>query len=127
MLTIEIPVTAMGKPRMTKRDKWAKRPCVMKYRAYADLLRAYVPEPPDANTVISLSWVAEIAMPRAWSQAKRKKLCGTLHRQKPDRDNIDKGILDALYKEDSAIAQGHLKKVWAETSRLTLTFEVADG
>ena len=30
------------KPRMTQRDKWAKRPCVLRYRMWADMVRATV-------------------------------------------------------------------------------------
>ena len=30
----------IGKPRMTKRDKWKQRECVLRYRAWADAARA---------------------------------------------------------------------------------------
>jgi Holliday junction resolvase RusA-like endonuclease len=39
-------------------------------------------------------------------------MSGTLHRQKPDRDNIDKGILDALFKSDCGVAGGTIVKRW---------------
>ena len=29
----------MGKPRMTQRDKWKKRPCVLRYHAFRDKMR----------------------------------------------------------------------------------------
>ncbi|GAG23977.1 unnamed protein product, partial [marine sediment metagenome] len=34
-----VKVTPNTKPRMTKRDKWKKRPCVIKYRKFCDELR----------------------------------------------------------------------------------------
>lgn len=39
MKEIILDIEPVAKPRMTKKDKWAKRPCVMKYRAYKDMLR----------------------------------------------------------------------------------------
>ena len=43
---------------------------------------------------------------------------GTLHRSKPDRDNIDKAVMDALFPEDSGIAAGTIRKVWGEPPRV---------
>ena len=34
-----IPVTPMGAPRQTQRDKWAKRPVVVRYHAFRDVVR----------------------------------------------------------------------------------------
>lgn len=101
----------MGKPRMTQRDKWAKRPAVMRYRAWADSARAaaegHIPENP-----LTLSWTAYLPIPESWSKAKKKGMAGCFHRQKPDRDNIDKAVLDALFKDDSGIAAGTIVKRW---------------
>ena len=43
---IYIPVTPVSKPRMTQRDKWKKRPCVLRYRAYCDALRKFWQDAP---------------------------------------------------------------------------------
>lgn len=122
-IKVVIPGPPMGKPRMTQRDKWAKRPCVMRYRNWADLARLCVLEQvkklPDANSVTRLSWVAYFEPP---AKQATKRL-GKLHRQKPDRDNIDKGILDALYKQDEGIAAGSIEKRWDVTARLEITIE----
>lgn len=32
-------ITPIGKPRMTRADKWKKRPAVMRYRAFCDEAR----------------------------------------------------------------------------------------
>lgn len=96
---------------MTQRDKWAKRPVVMRYRAFADKVRASAP----ANMItapISVSWTAYISMPDSWSAKKKDAMRGKLHQSKPDRDNIDKGILDALWESDSCIATGTIEKRW---------------
>jgi len=108
---IVVPVSPMGKPRMTQRDKWKQRPCVMRYRAIKDeitlLVGRAIPE-----DVESLSWVAYFPMPKSWSKKKKDEHRGRFHRSKPDRDNVDKAILDALFKEDCRIASGTLEKRW---------------
>lgn len=108
---VTVRVIPMGKPRMTRRDKWAKRECVLRYRAFADILRAqagpYMPASPS-----SLSWTAYLPMPDSWSKKKKDQMRGSPHRQKPDRDNIDKAILDALFEDDSCISDGRLMKRW---------------
>lgn len=114
----------MGKPRMTQADKWKKRPAVVRYREYADRLRLLCTGiNPDA---IGLSWTAYFEMPKSWSKKKKAAMKGKLHRQKPDRDNVDKGILDALFKEglgDQGIATGTLTKYWddGQGPRLEIT------
>jgi Holliday junction resolvase RusA-like endonuclease len=66
----------------------------------------------DPKEVLSLSWTAYFVPPASWSKTKQAAAIGTLHRSKPDRDNIDKAILDAMFDEDCAIADGEIKKFW---------------
>jgi len=68
--------------------------------------------------------VAYFTPPQSWSKKKRAAAIGTLHRSKPDRDNIDKGILDAMFEEDAGIASGTIEKRWAENSRIEITIDV---
>jgi Holliday junction resolvase RusA-like endonuclease len=109
--TFVILGTPMGKPRMTQRDKWQKRPAVIRYRAWADAARAAVPEDM-TDDPLTVSWTAYLPIPKSWSAKKREAMKDTLHRQKPDRDNIDKGVLDALFKSDCGVAAGTLVKRW---------------
>lgn len=120
---IVIPGKPVGKPRMTQRDKWAKRPCVLRYREWADQARLIVEAAgglPEAERVLELSWTARFEPPKSTSKKRREEMIGEYHRQKPDRDNIDKAVLDALFKEDKAIASGTIRKLWAEQASLTL-------
>ena len=121
-ITIVAPGTPLGKPRMTRRDKWARRPCVVSYWAWADYVRWCAGTVPPAEKVESLSWVAMFQPPKSWSKTKRAGVIGTQHRSKPDRDNIDKAVLDALYPGgDAAIARGALEKIWGWEASLTIT------
>lgn len=113
----------IGKPRMTQRDKWKKRPCVMKYRAWADKARVCAGELPPADKILSLSWIAYFEPPVSWSKNKRESMIGELHRSKPDRDNIDKALLDALFDDDKAIAAGTITKLWGTKARLEVEIE----
>jgi len=116
-------VKPMGKPRMTRRDKWKKRPCVVRYRAFADALRLAAGELPPTELIEDLSWVATFAFPKSYSKKKRTALMGQLHRSTPDRDNCDKAVLDILFKQDSAIAKGTIEKRWGETDSLEIVIK----
>ncbi len=61
MIKKHFPIDVVGKPRMTQRDKWKKRPCVLRYRAFADELRLKVG--PIDRVPYCVSWSAYIAMP----------------------------------------------------------------
>jgi Holliday junction resolvase RusA-like endonuclease len=112
-LEIWLPGTPIGKPRMTQRDKWQKRPAVMRYREWADRLRAEAGPVPPAETVMELRILAQFEPPPSWSKKKRVAAIGELHRQRPDLDNLAKAAVDALYpKDDSAIARLMLEKQW---------------
>lgn len=110
----------LGKPRMTQRDKWAKRECVLAYRSWADAIRSAAGKLPPASHVTRLDWIAVFVPPRSWSATRRAMMIGRQHRSRPDRDNIDKAVLDALFACDSAIAFGTISKVWGEQDRIEI-------
>jgi len=118
---ITVPGPPMGKPRMTQRDKWAKRPVVLRYRAWCDRVRAAVGDClPDAALVAEVNWTAYFEPPKSWSKKRRASAIGTIHRSVPDRDNLDKAILDCLWRHDSAIGCGTLRKLWDWSGRLEI-------
>lgn len=109
---------------MTRRDKWLDPPraCVARYRAWRDGARAVAAQHdiPPPEKIRALNWVAYYAPPKSWSKKRRQEVIGHLHRSRPDRDNIDKAVLDALFDEDSAIAAGCIVKRWSLTERLEI-------
>lgn len=109
------PITPVAKPRQTRRDKWAKRPAVVRYRNYADECRA-------AGIVIEdvLDVTFELPMPDSWSQKKKANHDGEPHRQKPDIDNLLKGLMDAVLEDDSGVHNVSAKKVWGEVGRILI-------
>ena len=110
-----------GKPRMTRRDKWMRRPCVMRYRSWCDRVREVAGNLPPAEKVLSLDWAAYFEPPKSWPKKTRDRQLCKLHRAKPDRDNVDKAVLDCLYPGgDSAIAKGTIVKRWGTPPRIEI-------
>ena len=114
----------MGKPRMTRCDKWKKRDCVVRYRAWADAIRAACPL---YNFIpATLIVTAHFAMPASWSEKKKREMAGKPHQSKPDADNVAKGIMDALIVNDQCIHTLTIRKLWAEpftAARAEITLE----
>ncbi len=97
-------LTPCPAPRQGRSDRWKARPCVLRYRAFKDAVRkAKVAIPQPCKVVF---W---LPMPRSWSKKKRAKMAATPHEQRPDLDNLEKALLDAVFEED-----GHIWSVWAE-------------
>lgn len=113
---IKYEIEAVAKPRMTKADKWKKRKCVTRYRAYKDEVRKQKIQVPESGAWI----IFVLAMPDSWSNKKKKAYFGTPHQQRPDKDNLEKGLLDALFEEDSHVWDGRTSKIWGYTHNIII-------
>ena len=113
-MQLSIPVNPMGKPRMTQRDKWKKRPIVERYHAYCDKIREQVNGDYLSGGFGQVYVLAYIKMPKSWPKSKKSCMYGRYHRQKPDADNILKGVIDALFKDDSIIWHASIQKFWED-------------
>lgn len=80
-----------------------------------------------SQTVESLDWEAVFSVPSSLSRVKRAERLGRVHRQKPDRDNLDKAILDALFRDDSGVGCGTLLKSWGEEGLLRVRVVFGEG
>jgi Holliday junction resolvase RusA-like endonuclease len=108
----EVLGAPMGKPRMTQRDVWKKRPVVLRYREYCDRIRAAAGKVPE--NVYSVVVLAYLPMPPSWSKKKRAFMETQMMKSRPDWDNIAKAVCDALFEEDSSIVGGLAWKFWCE-------------
>lgn len=117
----EADITPVPKPRMTRADAWKKRPAVERYWAYKDqlVIEALGQDftVPEANYHLTF----HLPMPKSWSKKRRAEMVGRPHQQKPDKDNLEKGFLDALCDEDEHIYDGRVTKLWSERGRIVLT------
>lgn len=118
-LDFQFFIDPIGKPRMTQRDKWKQRPCVMRYRAFCDKLRESLAVQritlPDAFQIRFT-----IEMPASWSAKKRIEMCGRPHQSRPDLDNMLKAVCDAASKEDSTIHSVLATKVWGKCGMIEI-------
>lgn len=118
-------IEPMGAPRMTQRDKWKKRPVVLRYFAFKDKMRAACKRIMTAPATVS--WTAYFPMPESWSAKKKAAMSGKPHCTKPDRDNVDKAILDALFEQDQCVATGTITKRWDDGLGARIEIFVSEG
>lgn len=117
---------------MTHADVWKKRPCVMRYRAWADQVRlaAHGKNEKLRLDVVGIHAVAHFPFPKSFNFKKRSKLAGELHRASSDSDNVLKGLLDSLLKEDKGVAVVSLEKRWCrlgDEPRTVVSLTVLDA
>ena len=109
-------ITPTSKPRMTQRDKWKKRPCVQRYFAFRDEVKLNkVRVPSNSGHIIFV-----MPMPQSWSKKKRKAMYGQPHQQRPDKDNLEKALLDAVYDEDAVVWDGRTSKIWGQDGQIII-------
>ena len=116
----------LGKPRMTRRDKFIQRPAVVKYRIFADALRACMAGT-DLSDVWSISLKFYLPFPKSYNAYKRSKLGGKIHRLKPDIDNCSKAVMDALLGEDSQVAGLLARKYWEDLNGPRIEISINEG
>lgn len=105
-------IKPVPKPRMTQRDKWLtgvkRRPSVRRYFQFKELCRIYKVEVKESETEI----VFVLPMPKSWPYKKREEMLGKPHQQRPDKDNLEKALLDAVYDEDCRVWDSRVSKLW---------------
>jgi Holliday junction resolvase RusA-like endonuclease len=111
---LRLDVEPIGKPRMTQRDKWMKRPPVVRYHLYCQHLGLLCNECNyKVEETLSLTFV--LTMPKSWSNKKKLSMDGKPHQSKPDLDNLIKAFKDALCEDDSFVhTYEKITKVWGE-------------
>lgn len=101
-------IEPMGAPRMTRADRWKKRPVVLRYHEFKDMCRLHNVCIPEAGALVTFV----LPMPESWPEKKREAMTGKPHQQKPDIDNLEKGLLDAVFPDDSHVWDIHTRKIW---------------
>ena len=111
-------IQPLGKPRMTQRDKWAKRPAVLRYRAFKDECKLNRVELPESGAGVTFV----IPMPDSWSRKKKVEMMGKPHKQKPDLDNLAKALMDAVHDDDAGIWDIRMAKVWGLEGQIRIEY-----
>jgi Holliday junction resolvase RusA-like endonuclease len=111
-MDIILNVKPVPKPRMTRSDKWKKRPAVVAYHNFKDELRVETRKH-HYELGDELSVWFFIAMPKSWSKKKQAEMWGQPHQQKPDLDNLVKAFKDAMLEDDSKVWKySDIRKIW---------------
>ena len=114
---MRIEIVPIGKPRMTRADRWKGRECVERYWVYKDELRLRLP---NYTLPQCLAIEFQLAMPESWSERKKQKFDGQPHQQKPDLDNLLKAWMDCFADSDAYVSEIHARKTWARTGAIIL-------
>ena len=123
LATYVFQVPPQTAPRMTRRDRWKRSPCVVRYFEYRDQLRAKAIEygitlPNDFTVTFYM------AMPKSWSKKKKAAHVGKPCQSKPDLDNVLKGFMDALRTNDASVYAVSASKIWSEQPGVVLDVRV---
>lgn len=112
-------INPIGKPRMTRRDRWARRPSVNQYFEFKDELVKQA-EAMGFSLKNTLRVEFFVPMPKSWSLKKKASKQGTPHDSKPDIDNMVKAVLDVLKDEDKAVWFVSAKKYWSYEGKIII-------
>jgi Holliday junction resolvase RusA-like endonuclease len=110
VLHLTVPVAPVPKPRQSPADRWRPSPRVLRYRAFADAVRAFVGPPP--CLVASVELVFFLPAPKARRRGAKALREGSPHTLRPDTDNLVKAVLDALWEHDSGVWRITAEKRW---------------
>ena len=124
-----LDITPCPKPRMTRADRWKKRPAVVRFFAFRDAVKQELEDlfALQNNSIIdfrSIEICFNIPMPKSWSKKKKKLYEGTPHEQRPDLDNFIKAWNDCILDEDSSVWRIHATKLWTSSSGYIIVKEI---
>jgi len=108
------PITPVPKPRPRVTRNGTYVPA--KYQTFKKTVKAYGIELPEHGYHVTF----ELPMPKSWSKKKRAEMNGQPHQQVPDKDNLEKALLDAALDNDSRVWDGRVTKIWAETGSIII-------
>ena len=129
-LAFTVPGPAVGAPRQTRADRFRRRPCVLAYRDYCDRIRAACQNPPPADMTSLIQVTAFFLPPKSLPKKLRESVTiGTIDRKKrskPDGDNIGKAVIDAIWKQDSAVGDVLFRRRWGASERTEVLIELEE-
>jgi len=126
-----IDIVPVGKPRMTRRS--TKSPAAERYWQFKDdLLKWFNIKGYDIYKmdIYEIHLRVGVPMPKSWSMKKKLELYHKPCRSKPDYDNIEKAVSDAICinvngkGDDSGVWKSSLEKIWTHESEGYIALEL---
>lgn len=109
-------ITPCPKPRMTQSSKWKKTAKMERYHTFKDRIKELNTTVPDYGYHVLFI----LPMPRKWGVEKKDKMRFSAHQQTPDKDNLEKALLDSIFKNDAHIWDGRATKVWGDHGQIVI-------
>lgn len=112
-----------GRPRFTREGRayTPKKTATAESMVAMNARLVYADKRP-VETPVHVEIEARFAMPKSWSDKKRREDAGAPCTKRPDADNIAKLVCDSLngiaWADDSQVATCAVWKNWAETSEV---------
>jgi Holliday junction resolvase RusA-like endonuclease len=132
MREITFDINPMAAPRLSRKDGFNPSPAARRYFDFRDQIKAMALQHRIMELPVAMGFIFRIPMPKSWSASKRSRYDGQVHQQKPDLDNLIKGITDSIaYKrsrDDSHVAVYlFAQKLWTleTTGSITLLLDPA--
>jgi Holliday junction resolvase RusA-like endonuclease len=126
LISFEVEGQPFGKqrPRMTKRGHtYTPAETVSRTAAISKVAVRHFDAP--ISGPIRVDVIAVFKPAKSWSAKKTREALGRPHTQKPDKDNVEKLVLDALsgiaYPDDSQVWDGGTRKVWGAVAKTVVT------
>lgn len=109
-------VKPMPKPRMTHQGRFDPRQ--KKFWAYKEQL-LWAAKLCKFSPGTALEMTFYMPLPRVQKKSDTRKP-GDPHTQKPDIDNLVKGVLDSFFEDDSNVHEVNAKKIWANVGAVEI-------
>lgn len=101
----------VAKPRMTRADRYKKRPVVERYWAFKDKIVLQAKKQGfKLGRAYKVTFV--LPLPKSMSMKRKEALIGKAHKLRPDLDNMLKSLNDCLMEEDSSVHYVTCRKIW---------------
>ncbi len=98
-------------------------------RSVAHYAGQVIPAPIEGPVRVQIIAVFEV--PKSWSKKRQREALGTYHTQKPDRDNVEKWVLDGMnrvaFADDGQVGRGETVKIWGERAETIVVVGAAQG
>jgi len=124
-LTLDIPIRPKPapRPRVTRRGTYNPKDYTDYKNAIALLAEREKPKKIEGAVLLKIEY--RFKMPNSWSKKKKVEMQGLWHTSRPDLDNLDKSIKDALsgvcYNDDSQVVLKQTNKVWSNNGMVHIT------
>lgn len=109
-------IEPVPKPRQTNRSRWKKTPSDERYYRFKDEIRSSGVDVPESGYHV----LFVLKMPKSWKPNIKDKMRHTPCQKVPDKDNLEKALLDSLFKQDSHIWDGRVSKVWGDSGKMII-------